>query len=106
MENREAEAKRRFNALTIDEKLEEVWFGMRGLRALGEGMLLRQDKANGGVERALTGLAAHLEVHRMEKRERDFIKRWGGRGTGIAVAAIAAVGGGGGLLAIVDWVRG
>ena len=113
MENDNAEAQRHFKSLSMDEKLDELWFGMRELHGLALGMIERQDKTNGNVLRTTEGLketnrelAVHLEMHKMEQHDVAFVKKWGGRGTGLVIAAIAVFGGGGGLLAIIDWVKG
>ena len=97
MENH-AEAQRHFKSLSIDEKLDELWFGMREIHSLSQGMIDRQDKTNGTVTKTADGLkeankelAVHLEMHKMEQNEISFMKKWGSRGTGF-LAVLVSVG--------------
>ena len=85
----EHEALRYFRSLTPDEKLENLWMGMRELSDLGQGMIQRQDKTNGSVKDTKQELTVHLEMHRMEVAEVDFVKRWSGRGTGFLAILIS-----------------
>jgi|CXWL01.1.fsa_nt_gi hypothetical protein len=85
----EHEALRYFRALSPDEKLENLWMGLRELNDLGQGMIQRQDRTNGTVIKNTKELEVHLEMHRMEVAEIGFLKRWGGRGNGLLVILIS-----------------
>ena len=89
----EHEALRYFRGLSPTEREEHLWMGLRELATLGQGMIERQDKTNGTVTKTKDELAVHLEMHKLELNEVDFVKRWGKRGTELlgVIIALSAV---------------
>lgn len=86
----DGDALARFQSRTPDARTDALFMAQLAMMRSLDGIDAHLLQLNGSVAETKKELAVHLEMEKLERREIDFVKRWGGRGTGFLAVMIAS----------------
>lgn len=82
-----------FRGLTPDERLESLFLGQREALREVKGANAWLAELNGTTKTTKVTLEAHLDEHGDAQAGIDYVRLWGGRGTGAILFLLAVLGG-------------